>query len=348
MNEFKVDHLDQLKWLALVAGCAAAAVYGFARRRRALRALADEGLLGVLAPDLSRPRQYVRAGMVVLAMAAIVFALIGPRYGAYFEDVQRRQLDLVVCLDVSKSMLAEDAGMSRLDRAKDDVKRLLDRLVGGKIGLVCFAGRAELTCPLTDDYEFYRMALEEVGIHSAPLGGSHLREAIVAAVKTLGDQENRQRAILLMTDGEDHGDGAVEEAKKAFEAGIKVYAIGIGDESRGGLIPIDKDGGRTYLMHDGQQMWSKMDPAALTVIALAGGGEYQPSRQVNSRQRTLDWLYSEKLVAHQQAELKQKQVTRQYPRFAWPTVLALALLAVEPFVSERRGTGLRGKVGPST
>lgn len=335
-GEFGIDDANQLKWLLLVLLCAVAAVYGFAMKDRALRAFASLNLLRVLAPDISRPRQYIKTALVLAAMSALVLALVGPRYGKYWEDVQQRQLDLVVCLDVSKSMLAEDAGMSRLDRAKDDIKRLLERLGGGLIGVICFAGRAELVCPLTDDYEFVRLAIDDIGIHSAPLGGTNIGEALAAAQKALGDRKAHHRAVLLMSDGEDHGKTALDQAKKAHEQGIQVFTIGIGDEERGGMIPTEQGGRRTFMEYDGQQLWSKMDPATLKQIALAGGGEYQPSRQVNSRQRTLEWIYSERLVPKEERTTLAKRREVKHARFAWPAVLALALLMIESLMSERR------------
>ncbi len=336
MSEFAIDHVHQLKWLLLVLLCAAAFVYGFARKKRAMGAFASVNLLAILAPDVSRPRQYLKAGLLVAAMCSIVFALVGPRFGTYWEDVQQRQLDIVVCLDVSKSMLAEDAGMSRLDRAKDDIKRLLERLHGGLIGIICFAGRAELVCPLTDDYEYVRLAIDDIGIQSAPLGGTNIGEALESAIKALGDQRLHHRAIIVMSDGEDHGKTAVLQAQKAKAQNIEVFAIGIGDENRGGLIPVQEEGRRSFLMHDGEQVWSRLDPTTLKEIAAAGGGEYQPSRQVNSHQRTLEWIYSERLAPKEERSMKEKRVPRKYARFAWPAALALFLLMIESLMSERR------------
>ena len=336
MNEFVIENLKQLNWLLLVLGCGAAAVYGFAMKQRAMKAFAEANLLGILAPHASRGRQYLKTILVLMAMAAIVLALIGPRYGAYFEEVQRRQLDIIVCLDVSRSMLAEDAGMSRMDRAKDDIKRLLDKIRGGMIGIVAFGGRAELVCPLTDDFDFVRMTLEDIGIHSAPMGGTNIGEAVETATTALGDRKGHHRAIVVMSDGEDHGEEAVAAAKQAREEQIAVYTIGIGDTEKGSLVPITRSGQRSYLMHEGQQVWSKMDPRTLKSIALAGGGEYHPSGQVNATQRTLEWVYSEKLAPMQEADLRRKQIPSQKPRFAWPAGLALALLMIETLISERR------------
>lgn len=340
MSDFAIDHVDRLRWLLLVIGCAVVLIYGFVRRESAWRAFAAAGMHRTLAPDASPARQYVKTVLLLAAMVCLVLALIGPRWGTYWEDVQQRQLDLMICLDVSKSMLAEDAGMSRLDRAKDDVKRLLGKLRGGSIGLVAFAGRAKLVCPLTDDYEFYRIALDEVDTNTAPVGGTNIGEAIAAAVRGFGGGRRAQRAILLMTDGEDHGESAIEEAKKAQEHGVLVNTIGIGDDIQGSLIPVGQGGQRTFMKYEDQQLWSKMDPTKLRAVALAGGGEYQPSGQITPTQRTLEWIYEQRLRPMEERANKQKQVARQYARFHWPAMLALGLLMLETLVRERR-TGPR-------
>ncbi len=340
MTDLTIENLDRLRWLLVVVGCGLVMVYGFARKKSALRAFASANLLGVLAPHVSIGRQYVKAVLALLAMVCVVLAMLGPRWGTYWEPAQQRQLDLMVCLDVSKSMLVEDAGMSRLARAKDDITRLLNKVAGGSIGLVTFAGKAELTIPLTDDYEYYRLALEDVGIHSAPMGGTNIGEAIDAATKAFGGRGRQQRAILLMTDGEDHGETAVKVAQKALDRGIRVYTIGIGDEEEGGLIPVEKGGRRSFLTYKDQQMWSKLDPTALKAIALAGGGEYLPSKLVpGTTLRALEWIYEQRLLVMEQRVKKEKQVAHQYARFHWPAVLALVLLVLESLVSERRGGG---------
>ncbi len=336
MNDLQIDNLGRLSWLLLALGAGGVMAYGFWMKRRALAAFAAVELHGLLAPGISRTRPYVKAGLILLAMIVIVAALIGPRWGVYFEDVQQRQLDVMVCLDVSKSMLAEDAGMSRLDRAKDDIQRLLDCISGGTLGLVTFAGRAELACPLTDDFEYYRLALEDVGIHSAPKGGTDLGRALTAARKALGGNKTRDRAILLITDGEDHGGTAVEAAAAAADAGIIVFTIGLGDDVTGSLVPVFKDGQRTFIKHRSRQVWSKMDPAALREIAQAGGGEYHPSGRVSATQRTLEWIYEQKLASKQRRAEVEKQAERHHVRFHWFVGLALAILTIETWLRERR------------
>ncbi len=329
------DALGHIGWVMLAALCALAAWWGISRKRRALAAFAHAEMLSFLAPNLNWTRQYVKAALLIAAALAIVAALIGPRWGTFFEHAQERQLDVMICLDVSKSMLAEDAGMSRLDRAKDDVLRLLEQMNGGTVGLVAFAGATEVVCPLTDDYEFFRLLLMEAGIHSAPRGGTNIGEAIFTAVKAFGEPRPRDRTIILMTDGEDHGDRALDAARLAADSGITVYAVGIGDETRGGLIPVDAGGERTFLKYNEQQVWSKLDPRRLTAIARAGGGEYLPSGQVTSDQRTLEWLYATRLAPRRRQDGVEREVERRHARFHWFAAGALALLMIETLVNER-------------
>lgn len=338
-------NLPAWPWLTAALIVCAAAVYAIAMRRRALAGFAANRLLGFLAPFVSWPRQYIRMLLVTLATLCIGIALLGPRWGVYFQEAHARHLDLMICLDVSRSMLAEDAGMSRLARAKDDIHRLLDRMAGASVGLVVFAGSAELASPLTDDYEFYRMELEDVGPHSVTVGGTNIGKALAAARRAFGPPAARDRAIILMTDGEDHGGTAVDEAREALKDRIQVFAIGIGDDDRGALIPIERDGRQTFLQYNQQQVWSKLDPKTLQAVAQAGGGEYHPSGQVSSRERTLDWIYSQKLAPRQHQAQSQQQVEQRHHRSHWFAAVALALLTIDALMRDRRSTPIATEVG---
>lgn len=330
-------NMNAWPWLAAVPIVCAVMIYGLAMKRRALQAFASDGLLAFLAPQMSRWRPIVRILLVSSAALAIGAAFVGPRWGVYFEEAHNRRLDLMICLDVSRSMLAEDAGMSRLDRAKDDIRRLLDRIGGASVGLVAFAGKADFTCPLTDDYEYFRLVLEDVDPLTAPAGGTNIGEALAAARRAFGPAAGAERAIIVMTDGEDHGGTAIDEARAALESGIKVYAIGIGTDDPGSLIPIEKDGQRSYLRYRDQQVWTRLDPASLQKIAQAGGGEYHPTGQVNNQERTLEWIYSRKLKPLVQQGEAEQQIERRHDRAHWFASAALALLMIDSLMRESRG-----------
>lgn len=336
-------NLSQWWWPLAALPVCAAILYGIAMKRRALSAFASSRMMPFLAPFVSWPRQYVRAALISLAVLAAGIAMLGPRWGTYYEEAHARHLDLMICLDVSRSMLAEDAGMSRLNRAKDDINRLLDRLSGASIGLVVFAGKPDLACPLTDDYEFYRLELEDVGVYSALVGGTDIGGALASAHLAFGPPAARDRAIILITDGEDHGGTAPDEARKALDDGIHVYTIGIGEaNSRDGApIPIDRNGQRTYLTHDQEQVRSKLNPSTLAAIAQAGGGEYHLSGQVTNRERTLEWIYAQRLAKLQQEAESEQRVEQKYQRSHWFAAIALGLLIIDLFMSDRRSTPLQ-------
>ncbi|MCB9858256.1 MAG: VWA domain-containing protein [Phycisphaerales bacterium] len=330
-----LDRIDHAVWLTLLPLAGALVIYGIIMRRRALAKFANVSLLGFLAPQSSAGRRIIKAVLLLAGLTCVAVALLGPRWGLQIVPVQKRQLDVIVCLDVSRSMLANDAGMSRLDRAKDDIKRLLDNVAGGNIGLVTFAGAAELACPLTDDLEYFRLILDEVGLQSAPVGGTDLGKAILAARQAFGPPLPRTRAIILMTDGEDHGSTAIDEGKLARDNDISVYCIGIGDDKRGGLVPTSDRADHDFVMYNRQQVWSKLDPQRLGAIARAGGGEYHISGQVTNRLRTLEWIYDKKLLPKMERREDDRTQTRKV-RFHWFAAAGLALLMLETLVREAR------------
>ena len=330
------DYFPRFIWLTIALAAALLLLYAQWMRRRALRAFADYSLDTFLAPQRSRWRFAVRMGLRILALVLLVVALTGPRWGMQAIDAQKKRLDLIVCLDVSRSMLANDAGMPRIDRAKDDIDQLLDDLGGTNIGLITFAGKSEMVCPLTDDYEFFRLILDEVGTHSAPLGGTNIGHAIYNARLAFGPRLTTARAIVIMTDGEDHLGEAVEEARQAADADIVVYCIGLGDDDRGALVPTSARNRRDYLMYNEQQVWSKLDPQKLTAIARAGGGEYYKSGLVSNGQRTLEWLFEQRLRPQMTTNDEDKKIDQRKPQFFWFAIGALALLSLEFLIPMRR------------
>lgn len=330
-----IDRLDHAVWLIVLPIVGMFIIYGLLMRRRALARFAQASLFGFLTPQSSTARRIVKACLFLAGLTCIAIALLGPRWGLQVVPMQKKQLDVIICLDVSRSMLANDAGMSRLDRAKDDIKRLIDNNAGGNLGLVTFAGDAKLACPLTDDLEFYRMVLDDVGIQSAPIGGTDLGKAIKAARNAFGPPLPRERAIILMTDGEDHGATAIDQAKLAHDDGESVYCIGIGDDKRGALVPTSSEPGHSYVMYHKQQVWSKLDPQHLAAVASAGGGEYHASGQVTNRQRTLEWIYEYKLLPSMHRNEEKHKETRRV-RFQWFAAAGLVLIMLETLIRESR------------
>jgi Ca-activated chloride channel family protein len=271
----------QLLWLLLtVPAVVLAYVVAFTRRRRLLARLGGTVLLERMAASVSVPRKVFRASLVTLALALIVLALARPQAGGRAKLERQRGLDLVVALDFSKSMLARDIYPSRLERAKRELERLMDRLAGDRVGLVAFAGET-LTYPPTTDYAAVKLFWRDLSSVDMPVGGTAIGRALKAAIEQLSrlrrkEGETRSQVILLLTDGEDTESEPLEMADEAARLGIKIFAVGIGSRS-GELVPeVDGDGKITgYLKdRDGKYVTSRLAEDMLAQLASKTGGEY--------------------------------------------------------------------------
>ncbi len=339
-------HFNNLRYLHLLWGVVAlllVVIYGFARRRQAMERFASPALLGHLASGLSRSRRWFKAVLLLTAGAAIVLGLTDPRYGEYFEELPRRGMDVVFVLDVSRSMLARDIAPTRLERAKQYIRDVLEVMGSDRVGLVTFAGTAAVRCPLTVNYSAMRMSLDEVTTSGVPRGGSLLGDAIRAAADAFVDNVRDYKAIIVLSDGEDQDSYPVEAARKVFEErGARVYTVAIGDPDQGARIPIDQGDQTVYLRYEGQEVWTKMNPQVLRRMAEAAGGAYIPAE---TRNIDLGQIYTQKIASGAQREFEVTRVRRYHPRYQWPAGLALLLLVVESLVPERRHGGSAGEVG---
>ena len=335
MDPAEYENLDALHALWLIPAMACVFFYGFARREQALRRFADAGLLERIAPGQSRVRRWCKAVLVLLALTAMAAALVGPKWGEYYEDVQRKGIDILIALDVSRSMLARDVTPNRLERAKQDIRDLVRILPGDRVGLVTFAGTATLACPLTTDYGFFRLALEEAGPQSTPRGGSLIGDAVRKGVDCFDDRIQKYKAIILITDGDDQESDPVRAARDAYEKhGIRVYTIGIGNGEDGSRIPVEQRGQEVYLQHEGQEVWSRLNGALLSRMADAGAGAYVPA---GTSRIELDKIYERYIAAQDKKEFEEARVKRYHVQFQWFVALAVIWLLVEAFLSPRRG-----------
>ena len=224
-------------------------------------------------------RRRLRLAMQALAGLLMIVALLQPQWGEHFVATPRVGAEIMIALDVSRSMLADDAKPSRLERAKAEISDLLAYLGDDQVGLIAFAGRASVLSPMTPDKSFLRLALESAGPHSVSRGGTRLAEPILRAVAGLGEPGPAQRALLLITDGEDHESFALDAAKTAAAAGIKIITIGFGDEAGSQIYVSDPDDGSRTLVRDadGNPVVSRLDGELLREIALATDGAYVPA-----------------------------------------------------------------------
>jgi Ca-activated chloride channel family protein len=334
MQVQEFENLDALHALWLVPVLVVVLLYGHTRRRRALERFAAPELLERLAPGQDALRRGVKAVLLLLAPVFMVGALVGPKWGEYYEDVKRKGIDIMVALDVSRSMLARDVAPNRLERAKQDIRDLVRILPGDRVGLVTFAGTATLACPLTTDYGFFRLALEDAGTHSTPRGGSLIGDAVRKCVSCFDDRIQKYKAIILITDGEDHESEPVRAARDAYEQhGVRVYTVGIGDSGDGARIPTTEGGTETYLRYEDQEVWSRMDPVVLSKMADAGNGAYVPAGTANIE---LDKIYDQYIAAQEKREFEETHLKRYRVQFQWFVGAALLCLAAESLLSPCR------------
>jgi len=332
--DIRFEHLGYVHLLWAVAALLATIAYAFARKRRALARFATANVLGDLMPEVSLRRQWFKAALVLLALVTLIGGIIAPRWGMYWEEVPRRGVDIIFVLDVSRSMLAEDIAPNRLERAKQNIRDVLEVLGGDRVGLVTFAGMASLKCPLTVNYGSFRVALDEVGPQGAARGGTLLGDAVRVAADAFVDAVKKYKVIVVLSDGEDQGSYPLEAARKVqADMGIKVFTIGIGDASEGARIPVEAAGQKAYLQHEGQEVWSKMDPTTLQQMALAGDGAYIPA---GTRNIDLGRIYQERMAPAEQRDFESTRVQQYKVRYQWFAGLALVLLVIEMLVSERR------------
>jgi len=309
-------------------------IFTFQKRRAALEKFAGPLLMPKLLVGVSPFKQTLKATLLVLSLFFMILALCEPKWGFHIEEIKRRGVDLVIALDVSKSMLAEDLKPSRLDRAKLEIGTLLDSLRGDRVGLVAFAGSAFIQCPLTLDYATARLFLEDMSVESIPRGGTDVGGAIKKSIEAFEGEETGDRVVLLLTDGEDHGnslDKALEEAKQKE---IKLYPVGIG-KTEGTPIPIQGEGGQVQYLRDreGGVVLSRLDPGLLQRIAGSTGGM---GGVIGSGDFSLEDLYEKSISKLEKGELGSAQKKEYHHRFQWPLAAGLILLYLEGLLSERK------------
>ena len=312
-------------------------VYAFARKRQALTDFIAFGLIPQLVPNLSRSRPWLKASCVLAAVGCLVLALMQPQWGQEWQEVQRQGRDLLLVLDVSRSMLAEDMVPNRLARAKSDIKDLVQVLQkegGHRLGLVVFAGQASLQCPLTFDYGFFLQQLNQVGPHTVTRGGTLIGDAIRKALSAFGTLANNYKDIILITDGEDHESFPLEAAKAAAAAEVSIYTIGVGDAVIGTRVPgAESSGQRTYLQYQGQEVRSRMQSDLLLEIARLTGGAYVPA---GTRSIELDRIYTEKIAPKARRHTATTTRERFIQRYQWFVLAGVMFLGLEMLLREGR------------
>ncbi|MBN1884157.1 MAG: VWA domain-containing protein [Candidatus Krumholzibacteriota bacterium] len=311
-------------------------VWAARMRRRAICRFVDAGLIGRVRFTVNAAARRWKAALFILGVVFVVLALARPAWNPRPRTVERRGRDIVFVLDVSRSMLAEDLAPNRLERARLAIRDMVDRLEGDRVGLVAFAGSAVLRCPLTLDYGFFTMMLDDTDIYSVARGGTMIGDAIRKALdEAFDDQEKKYKDILLVTDGEDHDSFPVEAAEEAGNRGIRLLAVGLGDEDTGRRIPVTGDDGkRTFLTHEGREVWSRLDAATLReMVNRTPGGRYL---NVATGAIDLGDVYTKLIAGEEKREIESMTVKLYEEKYQIFLAVALFFLLAEMLVDERR------------
>lgn len=305
-------------------------IYAVIQKRRAVKRYGNPALLAELMPDVSPKRQHLKFWLSFAAIALIIFVIAGPQFGSKLETVKRQGVEIMVCLDVSNSMLSEDVSPSRLDKAKQMLAKLTDGLTNDKVGMIVFAGDAFTQLPITSDYISAKMFLSSISPEMISTQGTAIGAAINLAARSFTPNESSDKAIIVITDGENHEDDAVGAAKMASEKGIRVDIVGIGDP-KGAPIPMGS--ANNYLKDNaGNVVITKLNEQMCQEIAAAGNGMYVRADNTNSALRALQ-KEIEKMNKTEMDSKVYSEYDEQFQILAW---IALVLLIADVLTLDRK------------
>ena len=320
-----------LWWLITIPVFVIAYIIITKRKQRQLMEFGDPELMAQLMPDASKSRPIVKFTLLIVALALLIVAAARPQYGQQEKTVKRQGIEVMVALDISNSMLAEDVAPNRLDRAKQMLSKMIDNMTDDKVGLVVFAGEAFTQLPITCDYVSAKMFLNTISPKLIPTQGTAIGAALQTAIRSFGSQESDAgRAIILITDGENHEDDATAVAKQAQELGIQVFVIGIG-KPEGSPIPVS--GTNDYIKdRSGQVVVSRLNEEMCQEIAQAGKGAYVRCDNTNTAMRALQQEL-DRIATTDLETTVYADYNEQYQSFL---LIALLLLVIDCFILMRQ------------
>lgn len=336
MQLFRFANPDYLYLLLLLPLVIVLYLINDIRKRKSLKRFGDVNLVGNLVPELSKVRPLVKFMLQLLAFSAAIIMLSRPQFGSKIEDVKKEGVEVVIALDVSNSMLAEDIQPDRLTRAKQAISRLVDNLDNDKIGLIVFAGDAYTQIPVTTDYVSAKMFLSTINPNMVPKQGTAIGAAINLGIRSFSPGEGKSKAMIIITDGENHEDDPEEKAEEASEAGIVIHTIGIGS-TEGVPVPIIISGKKEFLTDvDGNTVITKLDEDILKKIAINTNGNYVRASNSNIG---LDQIFNE-IKKMKTQELESTLYTEYNDQFQVFTAIALLLLLIDFIIMDRKNRKL--------
>jgi Ca-activated chloride channel family protein len=331
-----LQQINMLHFFWLIPVLASVYIYAWQKRKSALKRFIDAGLMDRIPVSTSHLKRFWKSVSVLSALCFIIFSMARPAWNQKPETIERSGRDVVFLLDVSKSMLAEDLVPNRLERAKLAILDCIERLDGDRIGLVAFAGTAAVKCPLTLDYGFFKMMLRDISTDSIARGGTLIGDALRKVMTDVFDDQVKEfKDIILITDGEDHDSFPVEAAKDIGEKGVRIIAIGLGDENEGKRIPVtNKAGIKTFLKYNGQEIWSRLDADTLRkMVNATPGGKY-----LNVATGTIDLgnVYTRLIATADKKQLESDTIKRYEEKFQIFLAVAFIILCIELLINERK------------
>ncbi len=322
-------------WLLLLIPCLVIFyLLTFRSKRRMLKKFIANDVWQYLLKSVSLKKQRVKPIFFILGVFCLILALSQPKWGYHWEKIKRRGLDIVVALDVSKSMLAEDIKPNRLEAAKREIKNLINMLKGDRIGIVAFSGTAFLQCPLTLDYGTAKLFLDYLNTDIIPLGGTDIGGAIQKTIRAFEGHGREHCAMILITDGEDHRGNVMAAVKEAKNKGIVIFSVGVG-KGEGAPIPVlGKDGKREFLKNnEGKIVVSKPNMKLLQKIALMTGGR---KGVIGTGNFPLEEIYQKELSKMEKKELESSRQKQFENRFQYFLFAAILFFVLETIFSERK------------
>lgn len=319
----------------LVIGMFFLYVWSERKKQKLKQKFAQKKLLSELTRSVDTKKQQIKNILILLSLGLIIFSLMRPQWGFRWYKVKRIGLDIIIALDTSKSMLAQDIKPNRLKRAKIAIKDFVSHLKGDRIALLPFAGEAFLLCPLTVDYSGFLLSLDSVDVNTIPRGGTAISTAIEKAIKSYQQGVARKYKILIIiSDGEDHQGNILKTVELAKKEGIKIFCIGVGTLEGELIYTTDKEGNRIFLKDaEGKVVKTKLNEELLKKIALTTGGSYI---RAGAKEFGLNQIYKEYLSRMEKREFKSELVKRYQERFHLPLLFAFLLLVGELFIDEKK------------
>lgn len=337
MDNFRFEQPIYLYLLLLIPILAFIHLYLAGKRKKALEKFGNNELISELMPNVSFKRPTIKFYFLLLALIILMLGIAGPQFGTKLQTVKRKGIELIIALDVSNSMMAQDIEPNRLERAKRAISRLVDKLNNDRVGFIVFAGDAYVQLPITTDYASAKMFLNSVSTDAVGRQGTAIGSAIYKGIESFTDQEDVNRAIIVITDGESHDDDPIKAAADAAEKDIRVYTVGMG-LPKGAPIPV-KGGKANDFMKDnsGNVVISKLDEASLQQIAITGNGAYIPANNIRNGINNL----VDELGELEKSELEAKVYEDYEDQFQWFLGLALLLIIIEFLILERKNRRLK-------